>query len=352
MKLADILKKVGLYTTALHMRNLTVSSLLAAKRSVYHIKLAGFMRAGFVGDNINILVVMNAGGIGNVVEATPLVNGLRMLWPNANITILSLEGDLFDDWCVPDRIVKSIQEIKGEHFDHTFCPYWDWKIPSDWTGLCDFGTIHQTKVALKKWFLKSERFYNIDMIKSLGFKGLAPPLYVSVNKPEIDLPDCKLRICVVPCGKNEDRWRYKKWLGYARLISLLLKKNKDCQICILGTADDIIEGDLPVSERLLDLRGRLSLSQTAWMLRNSDIAVGNDCGPMHIASAVQTRSLVIFGPTCVMKNLPPNNAKPITAGLNCQPCQYDANLDNCQCPDCINKITPDIVIGEMEKQFI
>lgn len=348
MKLADILKKVGLYGTALRMRDMTVSSLVAVKRSVYKVRLAGVMRAGFDGDNANILVVMNVGGIGNLVEATSFVSGLRMLWPNANITMLSLKGDLFDGWCIPDRIVKSIDQVKGERFDHTFCPYWDWKIPLEWAGICDFGKIYQTKVALKKWFLKSERSYNIDMLKSLGFKGLLPPLYVSLNKPDIEISDCKLRICILPCGKNEHKWRYKKWPGYAELIRMLLEKYKDGQICILGTAEDTIEGDLPVIERLLDLRGRLSLSETAWMLRNSDVAVGNDSGPIHIASAVQTRSLVIFGPTCVVKNLPPYKASPIIADLQCAPCQYSAELSSCQDPGCIKQITPGSVFEKIE----
>lgn len=348
MKLADILKKVGLYKPALRTRDMTVASFIVAKRSIYRLRLTRFLRAGFDADNPNILVIMNVGGIGNIVEATSLVNGLRMLWPNANITMLSLKGDLFDNWCVPDRIVKSIEDIKDEHFDHTFCPYWDWKMPPDWAAICDFGTIHQTKVALKKWFLKPERSYNVDMLRSLGYKGTQPPLYVSVNKPDIDLPDCKLRISIVPGGKSEHKWRYKKWPRYAELITLLLEKYNEAQVCIIGTADDTIEGDLPSNDRLIDLRGRLSLSQTAWLLRNSDIVIGNDCGPIHIASAVQTRSLIVFGPTCIIKNLPPYKATPIIADIKCTPCQYSDQVITCDDPKCINNITPQRVLREIE----
>ena len=67
----------------------------------------------------NILVLMNA-GIGNAVEATPLVQAMRIAWPKANITIRHSFGDLFNDWDIIDYTAKTPAQLKEKAFDHTF----------------------------------------------------------------------------------------------------------------------------------------------------------------------------------------------------------------------------------------
>ena len=111
---------------------------------------------------------------------------------------------------------------------------------------------------------------------------------------------------------------------------------------------DELSGKLPESDRIMDLRNRLSLSQTAWILKNSDLAIGNDCGPMHIADAVRTPSIIIFGPTCELKNAPQNNAITLSIKLPCRPCQYTSRIKTCQNPQCMDGITPEMVIQKIK----
>ena len=98
--------------------------------------------------------------------------------------------------------------------------------------------------------------------------------------------------------------------------------------------------------RVIDLRNRLTLSETAWVLRHSDLAIGNDCGTMHIADAVRTPPIVIFGPTCEVKNGPVNRSVLIRLDLPCAPCQYGEQLSTCDDPVCMNGISPDIVLKQ------
>ena len=290
-----------------------------------------------------VLVVMSE-GVGNAVEATPLVQAIRALWPRAHITIYPPAGDLFDGWCVVDDIVTSPEGIKGEKYSHTFMC--SGRIPES-TDTTDLGRIHSVRCLLWKWFLKPEREYNLDMLRRLGYKGLVPPLYVSIREPEMAIPPGTLRASLVPGGKPVHAWRHKRWPHYSQLVESLLSKYPQMQICIVGGKNDEFPGVLPKHSRLIDLRGRLSLRETAWVLKHSKIAIGNDCGPMHIADAVQTPSIVIFGPTCELKNGYTYRAVPLWRDVPCRPCQYSDLIETCQTAHCMADLTPDIVLDRV-----
>jgi heptosyltransferase-2 len=187
------------------------------------------------------------------------------------------------------------------------------------------------------------------MLKKFGYRGLTPPLYVSMKTPEIKLAPADLRICLVPGGKSEAQWRHKRWPYYRELANELLKGYPEAQVCIIGTREDSIAGQLPDDQRIVDLRGNLTLCEVAWVLKNSDLAIGNDCGPMHIADAVQTHSVVIFGPTCELKNAYPNKAVVVSADVPCRPCQYGSLIETCQEPECMTKLTPEIIMENVKK---
>lgn len=295
-----------------------------------------------------VLVAMNTSGIGNAVEATPFVQAVRMLWPGAEITILTVPGDLFKDWSVPDRIITSTEKIRGCSYDHTFFTNWTQRDVPEWCSQSELGQVHFPKVWLGKLLLKPERRYYLDMLRKLGFKGSEPPLYVSLKKPGEHIPVADFRICLVPGGKPESLWRHKRWPYYNELLTLILEKYQNAQICIIGTRQDEFSGVLLSDQRIVDLRGNLTLRETAWVLKSANIAIGNDCGPMHIADAVQTRSIVIFGPTCELKNAYRNKVLTFSTDLPCRPCQYGSKIETCQDPKCMLKITPKQVMRKMD----
>lgn len=354
MKLSAVLRKLKLYGPAKRLADSTAETVAAGaetfKRFIYFRKLKHYRRSDHSSDfSPNVLVVMNSGGIGNAVEGTPLVQAIRALWPNSTITIVVECGELFRDWCVPDHIVYRPQDLKGKTFDHAFFPYCFFNDIGRWKQLCDLGRIHEPRVRHRKYFLKPEREYILDMLKPLGYKGPVPPLHVSVKQPNTGLSESDLRICLVPGAKNEPKWRHKRWPYYGDLAELILAKYPDSQICVIGMKDDPFPAGSLDDSRIIDLRGRLSLAETAWVLKTAHLAVGNDCGPMHIAYAVQTPAIVIFGPTCQIKNAPRNKAVALSVDLPCRPCQYTDLLETCQDPCCMKKLGADIVMNKVEQ---
>ena len=313
MKIRRFLKKIKLYGCVMSLRNAVEKQLLRLKYIAYKNKARRFRQINIKSaSGPKVLIVMNAGGIGNEIEATPLVQAARLLWAKAKITILISPGGLFENWCIPNKTIDSEKYLKGQTFDHTFFAYWEWKNINQWNVECEPGQVHFPRIRLNRFFLKPEREYYIDMLRRLGYNGPVPPLYVSIKQPKIYVPSANSRICLVPGGKKEHRWRHKHWPFYDKLAQLLLQKYHQGHIYIIGTKEDDIPEQLPHNPRVTDLRGLLSLAETGWVLKNANLVIGNDCGPMHISDAVQTPSLVIFGPTCEVKNRPQNNSIPIS----------------------------------------
>ena len=295
----------------------------------------------------DILILMDC-GIGNAVEVTPLVQAIRDSWPKAKITIRVASIGLFDNWVAVNQIATRVEQLQGQSFTHTFVP-WGGRI-SLTKGCCELGQIHYTEEGLNRRCTKAEREYNMDMLRRLGYNGSVPDLYVSTQQPKETARSSDLRICLVPGGTTTHKWRYKHWLYFEQLGDALLQKYPVAQICIIGTEDDHIEEGLAESDRVIDLRGKLSLKETAWVLQNSNLAIGNDCGPMHIADAVKTPSVIIFGPTCEIKN-GPSFPKSVTIRheVPCAPCQYGKKILTCKDPICMNELHVDTILGEAEK---
>ena len=286
-------------------------------------------------------------GIGNAVEATPLVQAIRIHWPKAHITLYTPGGDLFEDWNVPDEVTSFPDPLSGRTFDHTF-EIWsvDPPIP-DSDNYPDKGIVHPLPFTGTYW-LKPEREYNLDMIRALGYRGPAPPLYVSMKRPQIEIPDGQPFIGLVPGSKNDFMWRHKRWPYFTDLSTRLMDEYPEALIAVIGGPDDRFDPPQPDNRRLLDLRGKLSLRETAWVLRRAVLTIGNDCGPMHIADAVQTHALILFGPSCELKNGPRYKAEPLSVPVSCRPCQYDDLLLTCDNPRCMNDLTVDLVIDRIQ----
>ncbi len=100
------------------------------------------------------------------------------------------------------------------------------------------------------------------------------------------------------------------------------------------------------TDRLVDLTGRTSLTELTAILGQAAAAVGPDSGPGHLAAAVGTPYVALFGPT------PPSRVVPyrcedlvVVADTACVACYRK------QCPlpacTCMTSITPDMVIVKL-----
>jgi heptosyltransferase-2 len=81
-------------------------------------------------------------------------------------------------------------------------------------------------------------------------------------------------------------------------------------------------------EQVLNVAGKTTIHETGALIRECDLFVGNDSGPMHIATAVETPVVAIFGPSNQQSwgpYTPPGEAsrhKIVARDLPCMPCFY------------------------------
>jgi ADP-heptose:LPS heptosyltransferase len=90
-----------------------------------------------------------------------------------------------------------------------------------------------------------------------------------------------------------------------------------------GVADAVLAALPPDAPRPLDLTGRLDLDGHAALAAQCDLYVGHDSGPTHLATAVGTPTVVIFGPTSPAIYAPPGaHVRPVWRGA-----RLDAAID-------------------------
>ncbi len=128
------------------------------------------------------------------------------------------------------------------------------------------------------------------------------------------------------------RWRTKLWeLDRWRSLAQTLMA-EGAGVILTGSRDDdsmaaAILADLdpaPVS-----LVGRLSLTELTAVLQDVDLMITVDSGPMHIAAAVGTPVVGLFGPTDPRRTGPLGPARILRRELPCSPCLQR----RCKIPD-------------------
>ena len=117
-------------------------------------------------------------------------------------------------------------------------------------------------------------------------------------------------------------WATKRWPYYAELATLLAP---DMRIVITGGAADteLARAIVAAVPGAVDATGQLSLLASAEVIGRASVIVTNDSAPMHLASAMGTPTLAIFGPTVPAFGFGPLAPRSIVAGhegLTCRPC--------------------------------
>ena len=94
-------------------------------------------------------------------------------------------------------------------------------------------------------------------------------------------------------------------------------------------------------ENVLDLVGKTNIRELSHLIEKAALLVTNDSAPLHIASAVDTPTVAIFGPTDERKYGPlAKRSVVIRRHLKCAPCQRAQCLYNYEC---LKEITVDEV---------
>jgi heptosyltransferase-2 len=202
--------------------------------------------------------------------------------------------------------------------------------------------------------------------KSLGifYDGLGFDIFLPEIPEQIiakivpPIQDREKYVVIAPGAKHYT----KRWPPeyYAEFIKLYLSRYNHRLVLVGG------RGDLETEKQILDLLdegmvlsciAKLSISQTAVLIKGAALFVGNDSGLTHVAAAFGIPSITIFGSTVEAFGFFPDNPRGVVVeveNLSCRPC---TPIGRKSCPKkhlkCLKKIEAKTVLNLItEKNFL
>lgn len=152
-------------------------------------------------------------------------------------------------------------------------------------------------------------------------------------------------------------WATKRWPHYPALAARLARS---VRIVLVGSAEERpLAGEVIEAVRAaggappVDAVGQLSLLASAALLRRCRALVSNDSLPQHLASAVGTPTVTLFGPTVPAFGFGPLAANSAVAGVDDLPCRPCDRHGPRVCPlghwQCMRALAPDAVVALLRR---
>lgn len=333
------------------------------------------------------ILVRGTNWIGDAVMAIPALRHLRLIFPEAEITLhtrswaegIFRDADFIDEILAFDKTSSKIRDafqqarsLREKKFDIAVL------LPNSFesalvAGLAGipkrFGyakdgrsLLLSTAAPVPEWKnVRHEVFYYLNLVGALEKELLGTQTPWS-EIPNLDLPVSGTRKVearelftshgldtskkIVALGVGSTNSRAKRWpaANYAALNDRL-QDELNVNVVLVGGNDELdvsqevyaIAGRKPVI-----LTGKTDLAEAVAILAEVDILISNDMGLAHIAPAAGTKTIVIFGPTNPETTRPFSENASIVKRLDveCSPCMLrDCPIDH----RCMVRITPDNV---------
>lgn len=336
----------------------------------------------------NRILIINLGGIGDLLLSTPALKALRVKFPEACIDLLIFQqvNEYAQGLPFIDNIF-TLSSGKKDFFKNLSTLFFIRKKRID-TAL-NMRTLVSSRGAFKiKLLIKlinaaktigrdtsgrgyffdikipepdvGEKFeleYDIESVNQLGVdvrdKGIVFDIDARKRKETEELlKNAGIRqedriIAVHPGGKPSHRWAQE---NFANILKML---NQDihAKIVIVGSADEKSLAEY-ISKKsglnIFDLCGKMDIYQLGALLKRADILICNDSAPMHIAAAIGTPLVAIFGAGYFNRFNPENisdKAIALYKKAKCSPC------GKIECADmrCLKAISVDDVYNAAVK---
>ncbi|UCC94389.1 MAG: lipopolysaccharide heptosyltransferase II [Candidatus Omnitrophota bacterium] len=273
------------------------------------------------------ILIVRTDRIGDVLLSTPVIKNVRMAYPDAYIAFLCrpytkdiVEGNPYLDEVI---IYDKYREHKRMRASIEFSYYirekkFDWAIilhPTNRVHLITFFAKIPTRVGWnrKMGYLLTERIphtkqrgkkheleYTLDILRYLNIPIVDESTHFPLKKDAEEKIENMLKgmlrqekfIVIHPSAScASKRWPQEY---FVQLIQLL-RKRLTAEIVLITAKGEEKFGDLLAKEGVVDLKGKLSIAQVGSLLSRSALFISNDSGPVHIAAALNTPVISIFG---------------------------------------------------------
>jgi ADP-heptose:LPS heptosyltransferase len=315
------------------------------------------------------VLIIRPGGIGDAVLLASVICSLKKTYPAIHITILAEKRNVGVFPLIPgvdrllcyDQICDLIKALRGSY---------DVVIDTEQWHRMSAVVSRITRAPVKIGFDTNERRrmfthtipYSHDDYEVVSFANLMCAVFTDlpdvVAYESFSLPETAIlkaqsmikslsgvqRVVALFPGASipEKRWPLQSWRTLAQHLAkngmgVVVVGGKD----VVGDADDIIRS-LPG----INTAGRLTLVETAAILKQSQLLVSGDSGVLHLAWLTGTPTVSLFGPSNAAKWAPCGDKHlVITRKLPCSPCSSFGNTPPCPISArCMSEISVDEVV--------
>ncbi|MDU2063339.1 MAG: lipopolysaccharide heptosyltransferase II [Sporomusaceae bacterium] len=285
------------------------------------------------------ILVINLAFIGDVLLSSPLITVLHEAYPAAQIDCMVIpltepiasRHPYVTETLVYDKrgkhkawreLMKLIQTVKSRHYDLAISTNfaargamlaWAARIPQRIGYDAQHAGVFLTQtVSAQRPLVRHETENYLDLLQPLGISAPKAPLDTALKlavRPEDraslaeKYPDLfsatskrvKPIIALCPVGS----YARKSW-DEAGYLSVIADLAKDHEVLLLGghkEAPALAALVAASDHKALALAGTLSLGELAALLEQCQLLITVDTGPLHLAQAVGTPVLALFGPT-------------------------------------------------------
>lgn len=311
------------------------------------------------------ILVIKFWGMGSIVLTTPALRALKKAYPACSITFLTFDQNESMCRMIPliDRIypyradgpvpfLKSLARLVGYLRRERFDLVLDFEFFANFTallaGIADAPTtvgFHSPKFMRDSFYTTRVRFEHahitenfLKLAKAAGGKADghqldAPVVRRSASRLALNqiLSERKLTrtdhlVCVNINASSLDYKRRWPIESYRQLIERIRTDFDQVRLVLIGSKDEApyvarLTRSLGPSASVVDLCGLLTVEQLALLLRRSELFIGNDSGPLHLAAAAGIPTVSFFGPETPALYGPRGGTHTIFyAGIPCSPC--------------------------------
>lgn len=286
------------------------------------------------------IVALVPGGIGDQILFFPTLDDLQRHYPDAQIDIV-VEPQSKNAY----RVCKSVQNVIPFDFE-------DRNGLADWANLVGKIRDREYDVAIsleQSWFiglflwltgipvrisysgsanifftnsvpLKTEQYAAVmyhNLLQGLGINSPCSDLAISVPKPDIDWAESEQkRLGIQETGyvllhggssgsgaKGIDVYPVENW---KQIIQDFLSRQPDLPVVIIQEPDDELVRELQPCPNV-KVTCPSDIGKLAAMIAGANLMLCTDSTPLHLAVAVQTYTIALFGATEPRKSLPPSD---------------------------------------------
>lgn len=327
-------------------------------------------------DVVRNILFLRHDRIGDMVLSTAALRALKRAYPRARITVLAsernheilIQNPHVDEILIYHGILWFIKKMRSRRYDLVIDPFLTYELKQAFmtylaggkyrigfekAGREIFFNLKSPETSIPKQMVE----YLLDLVGQVGGKseGCIPELFLSDEETrwasqsfaDKGIAAHELTIAVHPGAYyTSQRWAGDKFGALIRRI----REQYKAKIILLGSGDekDLVRRvqELAVKE-VHDFSG-LGLRELMALLAQCDLFIGNNSGPLHIASALKIRTVSMIGPTVTPLWLPYGRHNiVINKNLSCSPC----NRAVCKDHECMESIRVDEVFEAVQSHI-